>query len=103
MPLHIDVKVNDRQIHRINIARMTRNGMNDDSINEYAVVVSEQRRAYFEAWPFMKEVFSDPEEKDWDDSIIRFTHRQGDGALVCTMKALQAVSESKEILKAGAS
>jgi hypothetical protein len=74
MPLHIDIRVNDKFINQIHIARL-RGGVNDDDINDYLVVDGEFPERF----------------EDWHIEGIPFTHRYGDGAEVCVMKAMQAL------------
>jgi hypothetical protein len=49
--------------------------VNPDSINHYLAVAGEQ--------PLFKD--------DWVENGTRFTHRYGDGAEVCVMKALEVL------------
>lgn len=90
MPLHIDIKINEKLIRRLHIARMTSNGMNPDSINEYAVVMGEKRPVI--GGGLDSKVFPvEPEFWEWDLSEIRFLHRYGDDELTCLIKAIEAV------------
>jgi hypothetical protein len=77
MPLHIDIRVNDKLINQIHIGRV-KGGTNPDDINEYLVVDGEQ--------PLRLE--------DWYICGIPFMHRYGDGAEVCLIKALKALGHS---------
>lgn len=90
MPLHIDIRVNDNLVRRIHISRMTHNGMNPDSVNEYSVVVSE-KESVIRQGRIHKEYKNYPDWWEWDMSEIRFNHRYGDDDLTCLMKAIQAV------------
>lgn len=74
MPLHIDIRVNDKLINQLHIGR-TSGGTNEDDINSYLIVDGEK--------PLRLE--------DWYIDGIPFTHRYGDGAEVCVMKGMQAL------------
>lgn len=98
MPLHVDVRINEKLLRRIHIARMTSNGMNSDSINEYAVVLGLPKNN--QKGGLERKVFSEePEQWEWDLSDIRFFHRYGDDELSCLMKALVAVQENEKLLQ----
>lgn len=97
MPLHIDVKVNSDLVRRIHIARMTKNGMNPESINEYAVVDEIINPNSFAVKNATETKV--PEQWEWDLSDIRFFHRYGDDELSCLMKALVAVQENEKLLQ----
>lgn len=86
MPLHVDIKINEKLLQRIHIARMTNNGMQPDSINEYAVVVESNSHSTFN----QVQIPPEPEQWQWDLSDIRFMHRYGDDEFTCLMKALEA-------------
>jgi hypothetical protein len=74
MPIHVDIRINDKLINQIHIGR-AKGGTNSDDINEYLVVDGEQ--------PLRLE--------DWYIDGIPFTHRYGDGAEVCVARALEAL------------
>lgn len=78
MPLHVNVKVNEYDIENLHIGRII-GGTRPDDINTYLVVIGER--------PTTLEY--------WKDCGTEFTHRYGDGALVCLRKALEAI-ENKE-------
>lgn len=99
MPLHIDVRINDDLIRRLHISRMTSNGMNPDSVNEYSVVVAEKETVYHGDLA-RKEYKECPEWWEWELSTIRFYHRYGDDELTCLLTALQAVKNHEEKAKA---
>lgn len=94
MPLHIDIRINERLIQRIHIARMTHNGTRPDSINEYSVVASYGKQEQTEIGGVIHQFASEPEEWEWDASTIRFMHRYGDSERVCLMRAIQALEEA---------
>lgn len=92
MPLHIDMRINEKLLRRIHIARMTSNGMNSDSINEYAVVLGLPKNNH--EGGLERKLFSEePEQWEWDLSPIRFTHRYGDSELICLSKAIIVIQE----------
>ena len=74
MPLHADIRINDRLIKTINIGRL-QGGTNPHDINTYVVVETEP--GGHPDW--------------WDDNHAKYTHRYGDGAEVCLLKALKAL------------
>lgn len=90
MPLHVDIRLNERMLRRIHIARMTSNGMQPDSINEYAVVVDTIPIPVATGLSTCNESRI-PEQWEWDASEIRFPHRYGDDAIDCVTKALELV------------
>lgn len=73
MPLHVEIKVNEKNINSIHIGRMS-GGTNHSSVNTYMVVMGEKPTKY----------------DDWMKGV-KFTHTYGDGAEICVMKAIQAV------------
>ena len=94
MPLHVDVRVNDTVVRRLHIARMTSNGMQPDSVNEYAVVIGEvETVGYNDNGTARKGFRKEPNEWEWEISDIRFKHRYGDDELTCLLKAIEAVKE----------
>ena len=104
MPLHIDIKINEQLIRRIHITRMTHNGMQPDSVNEYSVVVKEKENIIRNG-RVVKEFKDCPEWWEWEVSEIRFHHRYGDDELTCLMQALQAFkkyeADQKDLLLNG--
>ena len=98
MPLHIDVRVNERTVRRLHIARMTSNGLQPDSINEYAVIATGPEPVI--SSPFGRPRSPEPEEWEWELAEIRFTHRYGDDELTCLMKAVEAL-KAHEAAQAG--
>ena len=74
MPIHIDIRVNDKVINQIHIGRVS-GGTNPDDINNYLVIEGDI--------PLRM--------KDWYIDGIPFTHRYGDGAEVCVMKGMRAL------------
>lgn len=93
MPLHIDIKVNESTIRRLHIARITSNGLSPDSINEYAVIMDDERKVSAEG-SSLRYRHTTPDEWEWMTSTIRFEHRYGDDDLTCLMKAVEAVQQS---------
>jgi hypothetical protein len=79
MPLHVDIKMNDTLINQIHIGRF-KGGTDKDDINDYLVVEGE--------YPTRTE--------DYYVDGISYTHRYGDGAEVCVIKALQALGYEGE-------
>lgn len=97
MPLHIDIKINEKTIQRIHIARMTKNGMKPDSINEYAVVKGEETLYYDEdLGRLQRGVPKEPDWLDWENSTVRFNHRYGDSAQTCLLKALETMEAAEK-------
>lgn len=90
MPLHIDIRINDTLLKRLHIARMTKNGMSPESINEYSVVVSE-KESVVRNGSIVKEFKDSADWWEWEVSEIRFYHRYGDDELTLLMLAVQAV------------
>jgi hypothetical protein len=74
MPIHVNIRINDRSINTIHIGRASGN-TDLDSINHYLAVAGEE--------PLFKD--------DWVENGTSFKHRYGDGAEVCVMKALEAL------------
>jgi hypothetical protein len=79
MPLHIDIRVNDKVINQIHIGR-TKGGTHRDDINHYLVVRGDTPTRW----------------EDWYIEGIPFEHRYGDGAEVCVIKGLQALGYAGE-------
>lgn len=74
MPLHVDIRINDDPIETLHIGRL-KGDTNSDSENVYV--------ATFEG--------SDVEPNWFSEDAATFTHRYGDGAVVCVQKALNAI------------
>ena len=79
MPLHVDIRVNNKLINQIHIGRI-RGRTQPDDINDYFVVEGDR--------PMRLE--------DWHVDGIPYTHRYGDGAEVCVIKGLQALGYKGE-------
>ena len=73
MPIHVDIKINERLINSLHIGRI-RGGTEPEDINEYLVVEGDIPKSF----------------SDWVATGIPFTHCYGDGAEVCVMKAIKA-------------
>jgi hypothetical protein len=73
MPLHVDIRINNRLINTLHIGRVS--GTTDpDSINEYVIVDGEKPETV----------------SQWYEGTD-FTHRYGDGAEICVAKGLEAL------------
>lgn len=80
MPLHANLKINEKFISGVHISRMK---TNNDGVNEYAVIITEQpKRVNGEAY--------DPDWGDYLNEGVMFYHDEEDGAVVCLSKAIQA-------------
>ena len=75
MPLHIDIRVNDKIISQLHIGRVN-GGTAPNDINDYLIVDGDK--------PTRME--------DWYIDGIPFQHRYGDGAEICVMKGIQAMN-----------
>ena len=75
MPLHVDVAVNADRVGSLHVGRLSRHGMDPDSVNLYAAVVSDRAPLFAHEW----------------DAGALFLHRYGDGAFRCVELALAAV------------
>lgn len=80
MPLHVTIQVNEREISQVHVGRM-RGSAAADSINDYVAVLGPVPNTY----------------EEWIERGESFTHRYGDGAEVCVLKALQALGFSSEM------
>jgi hypothetical protein len=78
MPLHVDIRINDRLLHTLHIGRVS-GGTSPDSINSYVVVEGDE-----------------PQSKSEWLAGTPYEHRYGDGAKACVMKAIQAMKENDE-------
>lgn len=90
MPLHIDVRINDELIERLHISRLSKNGMQERSVNEYGVIRSAKETAYNESGVTVKRFPEEPEWVDWLEAPS-FQHQYGDDALVCVLRALETL------------
>lgn len=76
MPIHVDIRINDRLINQIHIGRLE-GGTNPDDINVYLAVEGEQ--------PVVL--------PEWHKRGAPFEHRYGDGAEICVKKAIEVLYE----------
>lgn len=74
MPLHVDIRINNRLLNQIHIARI-KGGTRADDVNDYVVVDGPRPTRH----------------EDWLIDGIPYTHRYGDGAEVCVVRALEAL------------
>lgn len=79
MPIHVDIRINDTLINQIHITRV-RGGTGREEVNDY-LAVDGPRPTRLE---------------DWLIDGAPYTHRYGDGAEVCVIKALQALGYNGE-------
>lgn len=88
MPIYVPVHVNADLIYHVHIARVDESmSMDDDAVLEYSVVVHEEvgtRDSVIRQY-----VRDTPSFGEWLNGTL-FTHRYGDGLLVCVQKALEA-------------
>ena len=91
MPIHVDIRINDDLVQRVHIARMSRGGMQPDSINTYSVVVAEKEPVFRGDQPMKMEFPAEPTWLQWEEGQM-FTHRYGDGVRVCIQKALNLLN-----------
>lgn len=75
MPIHVDIKINDTLVEQIHIGRV-RGGTDPDDINDYLVIDGPKPTSM----------------KDWVIDGIPFTHRYGDGAMVCVKRGIEALN-----------
>lgn len=94
MPIHTTIKVNQDVISHIHITRVDDNmSMDENAVLEYSVIVKDEnpsRTSYFR-----DEAQEAPSWSEWYTEGVRFTHRYGDGVLVCVQKALEAYHKQK--------
>jgi len=77
MPIHVTIKVNDREVKTLHIARVE-GGLDREAGKEHGYRVLEQK--------------NEPQnEGDWDAGVP-FTHVYGDGLTVCVQKALESLN-----------
>ena len=74
MPFHVEISLNATHLQTLHVGRMSKNGMSPDSVNTYRTLLLDRR----------------PRIEDSADGVL-FTHRYGDGALVCVERALSAL------------
>lgn len=74
MPLHVDIKINDKLLGQVHITRVE-GGTGLDDVNRYLAVDGDYPKRL----------------EDWHIDGIPFVHRYGDGAVVCVQKALEAL------------
>ena len=74
MPIHVDIRINDKLINQLHIGRV-RGGTESDDINDYLIVDGEKPTRL----------------EDWHIDGIPFKHRYGDGAEICVMKGMEAL------------
>lgn len=79
MPLHVDIRLNDRVIETLHIARIL-GTEREDSENTYFATLGE-----YPAWA-----------NEWVDGGSYFTHRYGDGALKCIERAIAAMYDENQ-------
>lgn len=75
MPLHVDIKINETLLEQIHIARWE-GGTRPDDINTYLVVRGKRPK----------------NEGEWLLGA-KYTHRYGDGAEKCLLRALLALEK----------
>lgn len=80
MPLHVDVRINDRLIEQYHIGR-TEKLVTATQTHQYRVVKGDYQ----------------PREVPYDALGVEFTHRYDDGAGVCVQKAIAAWSSSSKV------
>jgi hypothetical protein len=73
MPIHVEIKVNDKVLNTLHIGRF-RGSTGKDDVNTYLVIDGKAPTSI----------------DDWIRGA-EFQHRYGDGAEVCVMKAIQAL------------
>lgn len=80
MPLHAKIYINERLIDEIHIGRMSGGSTAPDAINTYKAVIGEVPTS----------------TQEWMEGT-EFTHRYGDGALVCVQKAIEAYEKENNL------
>jgi hypothetical protein len=79
VPLHLDIRINDRLLHQVHIGRVAGDTA-PDSVNSYRAVVT-----------------APGEEPDyWSPNSVDFTHRYGDGANACAREAFIALCAASQ-------
>jgi hypothetical protein len=77
MPLHVDIRINERLLHTINIGRL-HGGTKPDDINTYRAVTTLGGRDF--------------DVDYYAAGSVEFAHRYGDGADICIAKAIAALT-----------
>jgi len=77
MPLHVEIKINEKTLNTIHIGRLSGN-THPDNINTYAAV----------------EGITPETKPEWLKGV-KFEHRYGDGAEICVIKAIEALKTSQ--------
>lgn len=80
MPLHVDIRINERLIEKVHIGRFEGN-THPDTVNTYRATI--EGEDYNPEW--------------YGETSVEFHHRYGDGAFVCVEKALQALNEKNNL------
>lgn len=73
MPIHVEIKINEQLINTLHIGRL-KGGTGSQDVNSYLVVEGQRPKS----------------ADDWHSGET-FSHRYGDGAEVCVMKAIEAI------------
>jgi len=89
MPVYVDVKVNEELVSRVYIARMSKNGLNPNSVNEYSAVVG-QKEPFFHNERMCMEFPAEPTWLQWETGT-RLHHQYGSGVLELVQRALHAL------------
>ena len=79
MPLHVDIRINEKLINTIHIGRLE-GDTNPASLNTYKIVQGDRPTTV----------------EEWLEGET-FEHRYGDGAEVCVMKGLEALIYGQKI------
>ncbi len=78
MPIHVDIRINERLLNTLHIGRLS-GGTRPDAVNSYAVLEG-----------------SEPQSNAEWMAGAKFEHRFGDGAEICVMKAIEAIRRNNE-------
>ena len=73
MPIHVEIKINEKLINTLHIGRLE-GGTGSQDVNSYLVVEGQRPTGV----------------DDWHRGET-FSHKYGDGAEVCVMKAIEAI------------
>lgn len=96
MPLHIDVRINEDLIERFHIGRFGDTSTVNGQVYQYRVVISEKKTVLSDEFSLNRKQFdNEPDWLEWEETPYTFTHRYGDGVLVCIQKALAAVTQHR--------
>lgn len=79
MPIHVDIRINERLINQIHIGRLS-GGTGADDVNTYLAVEGDQ--------PLVL--------PEWKQRGVEFEHRYGDGAEKCIELAIVALRDANE-------